>query len=45
MGACWLQVFYNKERTRVLSDLMRQCFGDEPRSFVIIFGNWWGYWP
>jgi hypothetical protein len=28
--ACWLQVFYSKERTRVLSDLMRQCFGDEP---------------
>lgn len=28
--ACWLQVFYCPERTRVLSDLMRQCFGDEP---------------
>src|SRR6266436_2955181 len=28
--ACWLQFFYCAERTRVLSDLMRQWFGDEP---------------
>ncbi len=25
-----VQVFYCAERTRVLSDLMRKCFGDEP---------------
>jgi hypothetical protein len=29
-AACWLNIFYCKDRTRVLSELMVRCFGDEP---------------
>jgi hypothetical protein len=29
-AACWLEIFYCEERIRVLSALMRRCFGDRP---------------
>lgn len=29
-AACWLQIYYCEQRTRVLAELMRRCFGDRP---------------
>src|SRR5882724_10877598 len=43
-AACWLNLFYCADRTQVLSELMRCCFGDRPpltqlRSWEECFGS------